>query len=87
MMAKVIKHCKKEKKDIRIVIETHSEILINKLGKLIADKNAGINENDVNVVIFNGLKEKLGGYVVQSKFDKAGYIENWPYGFFSDYVD
>ena len=87
MMAKVIEHCKAERKDIRIIIETHSEIIINRIGKLIAAENCDVNENDVNVVIFNGFKERLNSYVVQTKYDKAGYIEDWPYGFFSDYVD
>ena len=87
MMAKVIEYCKNNKKDIRIVIETHSEIIINRLGKLISNEKSRLDESDVNVVIFNGLKEKLKNYVVQTKFDNAGYIEDWPYGFFSDYVD
>lgn len=87
MMAKVIEHCKREKKDIRIIIETHSEIIVNRIGKLIANEKCKLDENDVNVVIFNGLGEKLKSYVVQTKYDKAGYIEDWPYGFFSDYVD
>ena len=87
MIARVIEHCKKEKKDIRIIIETHSEIIVNRIGKLIANPRCGVDEKDVNVVIFNGLKEKLNSYVVQTKYDKAGYIEDWPYGFFSDYVD
>ena len=87
MMAKVIEHCKKEKKDIRIIIETHSEIIVNRIGKLIANPKCGVDEKDVNVVIFNGLRERLNSYVVQTKYDKSGYIEDWPYGFFSDYVD
>jgi len=87
MMSKVIEQCKQDKKDIRIVIETHSEIIINRIGKTIANENSGLDVNDVNVVIFNGVKEKLNSYVVQTRYDKAGYIEDWPYGFFSDYVD
>ena len=87
LLARVIEECKKDNKDIRIVIETHSETIINRLGKLIANEKSNINEKDVNVVIFNGLKEKLKSYVVQTKYDQAGYIEDWPYGFFSDYVD
>lgn len=87
MIARVIEHCKKEKKDIRIIIETHSEIIVNRIGKLISNPRCGVDEKDVNVVIFNGLKERLNSYVVQTKYDKAGYIEDWPYGFFSDYVD
>lgn len=87
MMAEVIKFCKNEHRDIRIIVETHSEIIINRLGKLIAGKQSGIDKDDVNVVIFNGIKERFNSYVVQTKYDSEGYIKDWPYGFFSDYVD
>ena len=87
MMARVIHTCKQEKKDIRIVIETHSEIIINRLGKLIASKQCGIDEHDANIVVFNGLNEGLKSYVVQTTYDRDGFIKDWPYGFFSDYVD
>lgn len=87
MMARVIHTCKREKKDIRIVIETHSEIIINRLGKLIAGKHNGIDEHDANIVVFNGLNEGLKSYVVQTTYDRDGFIKDWPYGFFSDYVD
>ena len=87
MMERVIDTCKQEKKDIRIIIETHSEIIINRLGKIVAEEQSGIEIGDVNVVVFNGVSEGLKKYVVQTTYDNDGFIKDWPYGFFSDYVD
>ena len=68
------------KGDIKFVIETHSETIINYIGKRIRDK--GIPVDFVNLQVI----DKENGYSVfkHMKFGSDGIIENWPLGFFSD---
>lgn len=66
--------------DVRFVIETHSETIINKIGALV--QTGDISQDKVNVVIFNGMEEGLDSYVVESQFDENGYLTKWPLGFF-----
>lgn len=66
------------------IIETHSETIINRIGELIAGEGS-LSGDDVNVVLFH--KDKDGHTVTFSNYDKDGYLENWPVGFFSGYAD
>lgn len=86
MLAKVMEYCKKKKIQLRIVIETHSEVIINKLGQLIYDSSTGLSKEDVNVVLFNASKEGLDKYVHPTGFSDDGGLINWPFGFFSEDV-
>lgn len=70
-----------QQKDIRFIIETHSDTLINRLGSLI--NSHMIEREQINVVIFNAQEEGLESYVEQVSYDEFGFIENWPIGFFS----
>ena len=86
MLAKVIQFCKVRKRQFRIVIETHSEVIVNKLGQLICDANEQIDKEDVNVVLFNANREGLDKYVHTTGFSEDGGLNNWPFGFFSEDV-
>ena len=66
--------------DVRFIIETHSEAIINRVGSMIQSGN--LAKDKVNVVLFNGVKEGMEDYVVESEFDDEGYLTNWPLGFF-----
>ena len=77
--------CKNEKKDIRFIIETHSEIILNKIGENIALEK--FDREDTNVVLFNAKGENMEKYVEISKYSKDGFLTNWPMGFFAEYVD
>lgn len=66
--------------DVRFIIETHSEAIINKIGALV--QIDALPREKVNVVIFNGQNEGLEDYVVESEFDQEGYLTKWPLGFF-----
>jgi len=79
MLGSVINNVKKNE-DVRFIIETHSETIINKIGSLI--HSSKLNEEKVNVVLFNAKEEGLQNYVEQASFDKKGYLNNWPIGFF-----
>ena len=86
MLDKVIQICHKENKDVRIIIETHSEVIINRLGVKVMDENSYIKAKDVNVLLFNAKAEGFDTDLVSSTYDEEGYLTNWPFGFFSDNV-
>ena len=75
-----IKSAKESGIDLRLIIETHSETLINRFGHQIANKD--FDNDDVNVVIFE--RKNLGDSVSirVSSYDKEGFLTNWPLGFF-----
>ncbi len=79
MLANLIANMQKDN-DIRFVIETHSEAIINAIGSMVQSER--LSQDKVNVVIFNGEEEGLDQYVVESQFDNNGYLSNWPVGFF-----
>lgn len=86
MLAKVLEYCKKKKIQLRIIIETHSEVIINKLGLLIYDPSIELSNEDVNVVLFNANKEGFDKYVFSTGFSNDGGLIDWPFGFFSEDV-
>lgn len=82
MLVNVVNDAKEQNYDVRFVIETHSDVIINKIGELIGDK--ALDSKDVNVVLFNAEKEGLDKYVETTHYSEDGYIVNWPYGFFDE---
>lgn len=67
---------------VNIMIETHSEALINRLGELIEDNV--ISSDDVQVVVFSAEDDiNSATRVSVANFDKDGSLENWPFGFFN----
>ena len=68
---------------VQIIIETHSDHIIN--GIRIAIKNKEISNNDV---IFNSFSkgEELGeNFVEEISIDENGKLNKWPEGFFDQY--
>jgi predicted ATPase len=72
-----------ERYRIKILFETHSEAMINRLGYLIAKKK--LNSDLINVVIFDKNIDSVnnGTKVCSTKFSDEGELTNWPIGFFS----
>jgi len=85
MLVKVINKCKEDKKDIRFVIETHSEMILNKIGEMIALNH--FSRNDVQIIIFNAQNEDMEKYIERAEYTTDGFLTNWPIGFFAEYVD
>ena len=83
MIYKTIEIARKNKIDLRFLIETHSEVIVNKIGLLVAE-DANLSVDDVSVILFNAKEEGMEQNVSYSSFDKDGYLNNWPYGFFDD---
>ena len=65
---------------IRFIIETHSETIVNYLGRLI-ERNE-INNDDVSILIFT--KENSTTNISESTYNENGVLSNWPIGFFGE---
>ena len=74
--------CSLANHNFRFIIETHSETIINKIGDLIYNKKIG--NKDVNIQIFSKRNEKMETIVEPASYDKEGFLENWPIGFFDE---
>ena len=76
----IVSIMKNSKNNIRFIIETHSETIINRLGNLIYKEK--LNKDQVNVMIFNKDFGDDDTTIQFGNFDEEGYLENWPAGFF-----
>lgn len=66
--------------DIKLFIETHSQSLINRIGRRISEKVLG--EDEISLIIFEKDKEEKNSIITQTYYKANGQIKNWPYGFF-----
>lgn len=65
----------------RIMVETHSESLINGLGKLVYD--GLIKAEDIQIVLFDQDEETEQTTVRLAGYRENGALHDWPYGFLS----
>jgi hypothetical protein len=64
-----------------LIIETHSQQLVNRLGQLV--EQGKLNPEDVSVLLFESEGESLRSTTIRAtSFDKEGVLIDWPYGFF-----
>ncbi len=77
----IIKQARADGIDLRIILETHSETILNTFGNLLI-KNE-LNQSDINIILFEKKDSNRPSKVTISKFDENGYLTNWPYGFFN----
>jgi AAA15 family ATPase/GTPase len=66
--------------DLRLIIETHSETIINRLGHRIASGDA--KRQDITVAIFEKEEANAPAQVTTAEYDEEGFLTNWPFGFF-----
>lgn len=64
------------------VIETHSEAFINRLGELVSEGR--VSSEDITIVIFSS-DDRLSSSnsISVARYDEAGVLIDWPFGFFS----
>lgn len=79
------KKSKKNNKQKNFIVETHSEIFINRLGRRV--KEGLIDKDDVNVIVFNKRINDKTTSVNQLSYKQNGQIQDWPYGFFDPDID
>ncbi|MBE9469239.1 MAG: AAA family ATPase [Bacteroidetes bacterium] len=75
-----IKLAKKRGIILKLIIETHSQTIVNTLGHEIAEKN--FSPEDASIVLFENNQSKSCCSVNLVHYNKEGYLENWPIGFF-----
>jgi len=76
---KAIEIAKEKKIQIKFIIETHSTVLINRIGKKVRDKQ--LPKEQVNVVLFELDKDLKYSNIKTTNFNEKGIINNWPLGF------
>lgn len=70
------------KSETRLVVETHSEALVQRLGELIEEGK--VDSDAVQIVIFSANEDLDSPTEVSvSRFDGTGALTNWPFGFFN----
>ncbi len=75
----IVKEAKDNGIDLKIVFETHSEVMINRLGCLI--EKSKMPDDWVSVLIFD--KENQVTNIRQRRFNSKGLLRGWPMGFFA----
>ncbi|MBO0420623.1 AAA family ATPase [Vagococcus fluvialis] len=69
-----------EELEFNIIMETHSETIITRLGQHVAISEGSKLSEKINIVVFNEIGGRLE--INQSHFSKEGYLEKWPIDFF-----
>lgn len=69
-----------ENLEFNIIMETHSEAIINRVGQHISFNKTKELSDKVSIVIFDEVDGEL--QINQSSFTSEGYLERWPIDFF-----
>lgn len=70
----------KEGRRARVVAETHSPALVNRLGSLVAEGK--FKAEDIQILLFEQEGKDGQTKIRTASFDEEGVLSNWPYGFF-----
>jgi predicted ATPase len=70
-----------ERRPMTILLETHSEALVGRIGELIA--SGAIERADVIVHFIEKDEASGSSTITKGEYGDDGIIENWPVGFFS----
>ncbi len=68
----------------RMIIETHSDHLINRLRRIAAEDMSNELADQIGIMFVRQSKDRDGAYIESLKLDKEGLIENWPPGFLAE---
>lgn len=77
---KTIEICEENHIKIKLLIETHSQALINRIGRRVAE--GVIKNDDVSLILFEKDNEGKNSQIKQTYYKTNGQIKDWPYGFF-----
>lgn len=68
-----------------MIVETHSQAMINRIGRRIRDKQ--FSADDVSVLLFEKDESSGKTTIKQIGYNENGQLKNWPYGFFEPSED
>lgn len=80
VLAKTVTLSQKSGVKLNLIIETHSEAIINKIGLMVS--KGEISHEDTNIIVFSKKNESSPSDIEISKYNEEGSLINWPYGFF-----
>lgn len=80
MLAGVVAAERDSQRWIPLIVETHSNALINRLGELVGAKK--VLKDEVSVLLFEKGEDGITR-VREATFDDDGVLKNWPVGFLS----
>lgn len=66
---------------LQLILETHSETMINYFGRAIA--KGKLKADDIAVILFDRNEDTNQTVTSISSYDNDGYLTNWPIGFFA----
>ena len=76
----ILEQTRNEVEPFKLLVETHSQTMINRIGRRVREGRLGINE--VNVILFEKKQGQQSTEIRQISFDKNGQLRDWPYNFF-----
>lgn len=76
----ILEQTNPEEEPFRLLVETHSQTMINRIGRRI--REGRLSAKDVNVILFEKKLGQQSTEISQVSFDKNGQLKNWPYNFF-----
>ena len=79
-LIKTINKTRKAGRCATLIVETHSQAVVNRIGRRIREQL--ISPNDVNVLLFFKDKENQNTQIKQITYTEQGQLKDWPYGFF-----
>jgi predicted ATPase len=68
----------------RILVETHSDHLINRLRRRIAEDESNYFENGSNILFVHPPENGRGAIIERGQINRYGQIENWPPSFLAE---
>ena len=77
---KVVEQTREGNECATLIVETHSQAIINRLGRRI--REGVIHPDDINVLLFEKDKKFQNTIIKQISFTENGQLKDWPYGFF-----
>ena len=82
LIIQTVNQAKERGIDIRLIIETHSEAMINRFGKRVVRGENKLDHRDIGIYLFEKKLNDLESKVRFCSYSQEGYLEHWPYGFF-----
>lgn len=79
VFAEMLEEAHRIHKDLKIIFETHSETMIQRIGYLIA--KGYLSSDDVNILVFD--KDKNETNISPKQYTRDGFLQEWPMGFFT----
>lgn len=74
-----LQQSRKEGRSTCLMIETHSEALINSMGFLVREKQ--IDANDIQILFFDQEPDTRETVIQVAGYTATGALKNWPFGF------